>query len=177
IGKVAEAGKAQYVLPMFANAALIRPSYAPGQYNSGGPLPHSMDIWNAAAPQLDFLAPDIYFEFKKWSAKYDRPGNALFIPEAAGEAQGAANVFYAIGHHKAFGFSPFAIDSGDGDKDLSRSYDVLSQLSPLVLEHQAKDNIAGVLMEDLTPSQVVRLGRYTLHITSGGPRRAQPAGP
>src|SRR5205085_8562908 len=63
IGKVAEAGKAEYVLPMFTNAALIRPSYAPGQYNSGGPLPHSMDIWNAAAPQLDFLAPDIYFEF------------------------------------------------------------------------------------------------------------------
>jgi hypothetical protein len=136
-----------------------------------------MDIWNAAAPQLDFLAPDIYFEFKKWSAKYDRPGNPLFIPEAAGEAQGAANVFYAIGNHKAFGFSPFAIDSGDGDKDLSRSYDILSQLSPLLLEHQAKDNIAGVLLEDLTPSQVVRLGRYTLHITGGGPRRAQPTGP
>lgn len=64
IGKVAEAGKAEYALPMFVNAALIRPGYAPGQYNSGGPLPHSMDIWKAAAPQLDFLAPDIYFELK-----------------------------------------------------------------------------------------------------------------
>jgi len=73
IGKVTEAGKAQYNLPMFANAALIRPSYAPGQYNSGGPLAHSMDIWKAAAPQLDFLAPDIYFEFKKWCGEYDRP--------------------------------------------------------------------------------------------------------
>jgi hypothetical protein len=30
IGKVAEAGKAEYNLPMFANAALIRPDYAPG---------------------------------------------------------------------------------------------------------------------------------------------------
>lgn len=33
IGQVAEAGKAAYNLPMFANAALIRPNYAPGQYN------------------------------------------------------------------------------------------------------------------------------------------------
>ncbi len=125
IGKVAEAGKAAYNLPMFANAALIRPNYAPGQYNSGGPLPHSLDIWRAGAPQLDFFAPDIYFEFQKWCAAYDRPGNPLFVPEAAGGPQGAANVFYAVGHHNAFGFSPFAIDAGDGDKALAGSYDIL----------------------------------------------------
>ena len=116
IGKIAAAGKGEYVIPMFANAALIRPNYAPGQYNSGGPLPHSIDIWRAGAPQLDFFAPDIYFEFKKWCAKYDRPDNPLFIPEAMGEAQGAANVFYAIGHHRAFGFSPFAIEASGNAK-------------------------------------------------------------
>src|SRR6202046_1948152 len=38
---VTAAGKAEYPLPMYANAALIRPHYEPGQYNSGGPLPHS----------------------------------------------------------------------------------------------------------------------------------------
>lgn len=64
IGKLVEAGKAEYILPMYANAALIRPNYAPGQYNSGGPLAHSMDIWRAGGPQIDFLAPDIYFNFK-----------------------------------------------------------------------------------------------------------------
>jgi beta-galactosidase GanA len=52
MGKVAAAGKAEYAIPMFANAALIRPNYAPGQYNSGGPLPHSIDIWRAGAPQF-----------------------------------------------------------------------------------------------------------------------------
>jgi beta-galactosidase GanA len=142
IGKVAEAGKAEYNLPMFTNAALIRPNYAPGQYNSGGPLPHSIDIWKAGGPQIDFLSPDIYFEFKKWSARYDRPENPLFIPEAAGDAQSAANVFYAIGNHRAIGFSPFAIDSMDpstaGGRELSRSYGVLSQLAPLILENQHK---------------------------------------
>jgi hypothetical protein len=181
IGKVASAGKAEYVIPMFANAALIRPNYAPGQYNSGGPLPHSIDIWKAAAPQLDFFAPDIYFEFKKWCAKYDRPDNPLFIPEAVGEAQGAANVFYAIGHHKAFGFAPFAIDapasSVDGDKELARSYEILSQLAPLILENQPKSRVAGVLLEDLTPSQKLRLGDYTLNVSPSGVRRTVAGAP
>lgn len=181
IGKVAEAGKAEYNLPMFANAALIRPNYAPGQYNSGGPLPHSFDIWKAGGPQLDFLAPDIYFEFKKWSAKYDRRKNPLFVPEAAGEAQGAANVFYAIGNHHALGFSPFAIDGMDvgstGGKELARSYDLLSQLTPLIVENQSKGRVAGVLLEELTPSQKVRLGGYTLNVSGGGPRRIFPGEP
>jgi hypothetical protein len=176
IGKVAEAGKAEYVLPMFVNAALVRPNYAPGQYNSGGPLPHSMDLWKAGGSQLDFFAPDIYFEFKKWSAKYDRPGNPLFIPEAVGDAQGAANVFYAIGNHNAIGFSPFAIDAAE-DEELARSYDLLSQLAPLILENQPKSRVAGVLLEDLTPSQKLRLGDYTLNVSPVGGRRPVAGAP
>jgi hypothetical protein len=175
IGKVVEAGKAEYSLPMYANAALIRPNYAPGQYNSGGPLAHSMDIWRAGGPQIDFLAPDIYFDFKDWCARYDRSGNPLFIPEAAGGAQGAANVFYAIGQHNAFGFSPFGIDRGIGgaESELAQSYDVLSQLAPLILDNQTKGGVAGVLLEELTPSQKVRLGDYTLNVTpsAAGGRR------
>jgi beta-galactosidase GanA len=181
IGKVAQAGKAEYALPMYANAALIRPNYAPGQYNSGGPLPHSIDIWKAGGPQLDFVAPDIYFEFKKWCARYDRADNPLFIPEADGDVQGASNVFYAVGNHRAFGFSPFAIDgtgsSSEEGKELARSYDVLSQLAPLILENQPKGRVAGVLLENLTPSQQVRLGDYTLNVIGGGPRRFAPGEP
>lgn len=176
-GKVAEAGKREYNLPMYANAALIRPDYAPGQYNSGGPLPHSMDIWKAGAPQLDFLAPDIYFELKKWTARYVRADNPLFIPEAQGGAQGAANVFYAIGDKKAFGFAPFGIDGAGGGSDLARSYDMLSQLSPLILEDQAKGRVAGVLLEELTPSQKVRMNGYVLNVAGGGPRRFAPGEP
>jgi len=176
IGKVAAAGKTEYALPMFANAALIRPSYAPGQYNSGGPLSHSIDLWRAAGPQLDFLAPDIYFEFKKWCAEYGRPANPLFIPEAAGGEAGAANVFFAVGQHQALGFSPFGIDGVDGGSGgpdaLARSYDTLSQLAPLILEQQTKGRVAGVLLEELTPSQRLRLGEYTLNIS----RRTLPSG-
>lgn len=178
IGKVAEAGKAEYPLPMYVNAAVIRPSFAPGQYNSGGPLAHSMDIWRAGGPQLDFLAPDIYFEFKNWCAQYDRLENPLFVPEAVGGPSSAANVFYAVGQHKSLGFSPFGIDGMDGSSGgadaLGRSYDILSQLAPLILENQPKGRVAGVLLEELTPAQKLRLGDYTLNVSGNGVRRPVP---
>ena len=168
IGKVAEAGKAEYNIPMFANAALIRTNYAPGQFNSGGPLPHSADIWRAGGPQIDFIAPDIYFGFKEWSDKYVRNGNPLFIPEMSRGANGASYVYYAIGHNNAIGVSPFGIDRSGGPNDpLGRSYNILSQLSPLILEHQTKGNVAGVVLESITPSQKITLGGYMLNIQGG----------
>src|ERR1051325_3475901 len=38
--RVTEAGKAELDIPMYVNAALIRPGYQPGQYPRAGPLPH-----------------------------------------------------------------------------------------------------------------------------------------
>jgi beta-galactosidase GanA len=179
IGKVAEAGKAQYGLPMFTNAALIRSGYAPGQYNSGGPLSHSMDVWKAAGPGLDFLAPDIYFEFSKWCAEYDRADNPLFIPEAAGGERGAAYAVYAVGQHAALGYSPFGIDwfgrPNDGDARLSRAYDILAQLAPLLHEHQPRGRVAGVLLNDRP--QRVQLGDYTLDVFPTRPWRNAPDRP
>ncbi len=68
VNRVTEPGKAQYSLPMFVNAALIRPGYQPGQYPSAGPLPHLMDVWRGGAPAIDFLSPDIYFQnFAEWT--------------------------------------------------------------------------------------------------------------
>lgn len=176
INKVTEEGKAQFNLPMFVNAALIRPSYAPGQYNSGGPLSHSIDVWRAGGPKIDFLAPDIYFEFKKWCAEYDRAENPLLVPEAADGEKGAAQAFYAIGNHNAIGYSPFGVDRYEGGEDraLSRAYDALSQLAPLILENQTKHQVAGVMLEELTRAQRIQVGDYTLNISPNSGRRPLP---
>lgn len=178
IDKVAAAGKAEYPLPMFVNAALIRPGYAPGQYNSGGPLPHSMDIWRAGAPDLNFLAPDIYFNFRKWSTEYAVPGNPLFNPEAIGGPTGAAEAFYSIGHHHALGFSTFGIDrtSDAFEKPLRHSYEILSQLTPLILKYETTGTVDGVMLGKLTRSREVRLGGYILNITKTTGFRPQAAG-
>ena len=78
-----KAGKERYDIPMYVNAALNRSGRKPGEYPSGGPLPHLIDVWKAGAPSLDFLAPDIYFpNFAQLAARYRRADNMLFIPEA-----------------------------------------------------------------------------------------------
>jgi beta-galactosidase GanA len=186
IEHIAAAGKEKYPLPMYANAALIRPNYEPGQYNSGGPLPHSADVWRAGAPSLDFLSPDIYFnEFAQWSSSYSRPGNPLFIPESQGGATGAANSLYAFGRLSAIGFSPFGVDdAGNAPLDLvgitnpaerpdndaiAAIYAELSWLSPLILEKQSSGGIAAGLMEgDAQRAARVPLGDFTANITRAG---------
>jgi hypothetical protein len=153
---------------MYVNAALIRPNYKPGQYPSAGPLPHLLDVWRAGAPQIDFLSPDIYFpNFAEWCRKYHRSGNPLFIPEAKRGEESAANVFYAIGQHDAIGFCPFSIESiSDPENDrLTKSYDVLSQLAPLILESQGKGLMAGVLLDKVNQTQQLQLGDYTLNVS------------
>jgi len=177
---VAAAGKAEYPLPMYVNAALIRPGYVPGQYVSAGPLPHLLDMWRAGAPSIDFLAPDIYFpNFVEWSTKYVRSGNPLFVPETgrAGDPTAPANVFYAIGEHDAIGVSPFSIESirEPEDRRLAESYAVLGGLAPLILEHQGTGTMVGVRPPVAfdgtvdTSSAQVGLGDFTLTVSFRDP--------
>jgi len=164
VNYIVKAGKAEYPLPMFVNAALIRPGYKPGQYPSAGPLPHLMDIWRSGAPDIDFLSPDIYFpNFAEWCQKYHRSGNPLFIPEAGRGSQSAVNVFYAVGRYDAIGFSPFSIESTRDPENgpVTQSYRVLSQLAPLILEKQGKGQMSGVLLDKENPVQEIQLGDYT----------------
>jgi beta-galactosidase GanA len=152
-----KAGKAKYDIPMFVNAALNRTGRKPGEYPSGGPLPHLLDVWKAGAPSLDFLAPDIYFpNFTQLAARFNRADNMLFIPEAnnAVNSQGPANGFHAFGELDTLGFSPFSIESlGDAPNALSRSYEVLKQLTPPILENRGRQRMAGfraLIQEDGT---------------------------
>jgi beta-galactosidase GanA len=141
------AGKARYDIPMYANVALNRTGRKPGEYPSGGPLPHLIDVWKAGAPSLDFLAPDIYFpNFSQLAARYRRADNLLFIPEAnnATNPQGPANALYAFGALDSLGFSPFSIESlGDAPNALSQTYEMLEQLWPLLLAARGQHHMAG----------------------------------
>jgi beta-galactosidase GanA len=142
-----KAGKARYDIPMYANVALNRTGRKPGEYPSGGPLPHLIDVWKAGAPSLDFLAPDIYFpNFSQLAARYRRADNMLFIPEAnnATNPQGPANAFFSFGALDSLGFSPFSIESlGDAPNALSQSYEVFEQLKPLLLAARGQGRMAG----------------------------------
>lgn len=163
---VTRAGKNEYPLPMFVNAALIRPGHKPGQYPSAGPLPHLLDVWRAGAPQIDFFAPDIYFKsFAEWCAKYDRSGNPLFIPEVAND-QSVANAFYALAQHNAMGYSPFSIESLENPEtnQIARGYEVLQQLSPLILANQGKGTMAGALLDSAHHKTQLALGDFAFNV-------------
>ena len=167
MNRVAELGKKEYPLPIFVNAWIVQPQdKQPGDYPSGGPQAHNHDFWRAGAPQIDVLAPDIYLpNFAEIAAMYSRNGNPLFIPETRGDA---ANAFYAIGQMNAQMFSPFGIErqvSADGP--LAKAYDVLRQLTPLIVEHQGKGTMRAVMMEAGESPQKVQLGTYVFDFAVG----------
>ncbi|HEY0945229.1 MAG TPA: DUF5597 domain-containing protein [Opitutaceae bacterium] len=148
VEKVAAAGRAEYALPLYVNAALIRPGYQPGQYPSAGPLPHLIDIWRAASPTVDFISPDIYFpNFVEWADRYTRSGNPLFVPEALRSPDAAVNNLYAFGACSGFGFSPFGIESiaEPAASLLTASNDLIRQLTPLITAHQGKGTLTALL--------------------------------
>lgn len=167
---VAKAGRAEHALPLFANAALIRPGYQPGQYPSAGPLPHLIDVWRAAAPTLDFISPDIYFpNFTEWADRYTRSGNPLFVPEALRSPDAAVNNLYAFGKCSGFGFAPFGIEAiGEPAASLLKaSNDLIRQLTPLITAHQGMGTMTALLppaAEQRKPHDVV-FGGVTMSAT------------
>lgn len=167
---VAAKGKTAYDIPMYVNAWLGGEDTTPGTYPSGGPQPRVIDIWKAAGSALDIYAPDLYApDFAAWCQRYHRAGNPLFIPETRGGADGAANVFYAVGEQAALGFSPFGIDSSmDASSDLGNSYRVIAQVTPLLLEQQTKGNVHGFVLDKDHPSVDFFMNGYTVQVSLDG---------
>ena len=115
VNQVAAAGKAEYPLPLYVNAALRDPFHDqdPMTYSAGGPTWNVLDIWKAAAPSIDVIGPDIYMRdqagYLKTLEQYARPDNALFVPETGDDVGYARNLFSVLGHH-GIGFAPFGMD-------------------------------------------------------------------
>jgi hypothetical protein len=180
---LAKAGKAEYSLPMFVNAWLVQASdKRPGDYPSGGPQAHMLDIWRAGAPDVDLYCPDIYRPvFSELCELYTRNNNVLFIPEARAGEQGAGQLFYAIGKHNSIGYSPFGFETRTEDVEndpMTRSYKVAGSMADIILEAQAKSNITAVLLGgDMNPSNEVTLGGYKFLAELGRGRRGPSEAP
>jgi beta-galactosidase GanA len=120
IEEIAKAGRAVYDLPMYVNNALRDPlePMAPWKNNfaSGGPTYDVIDIYKAAAPHIDYAAPDIYGpDWKKFHATLDgfqRADNPLAVPEMSNGANYVRYTYLVLGRG-ALGFSPFGIDYAD----------------------------------------------------------------
>ena len=183
IEAVVEAGKREYALPMYVNCQLPAPGERAGEYPSGGPHPYYLDVYRVTAPSIDFYSPDIYWpNFEYWIDRYRFAGNAVFVPEARMDSA-PYNALYAYGEAKAFGFSPFGIDSLQPSKsedtagpNIAQVYDVLGQMSDMLLSSQASGNVRALVLhkDSPRPTRTIVIGGYLLEcaLSRSWPSRA-----
>ncbi len=114
VDQVAAAGKREWDLPLYVNAALGNAfTDAHGDVGpSGGPNWNALPVWRAAAPHIDAFAPDIYTRdpaaVEKVLERYAAPG-PLVVPEIGNAVEFARFVWPALGHGAVM-FTPFGVD-------------------------------------------------------------------
>ena len=175
VEEVARSGKAELSIPMYVNAWLgPQPDQeTPGKYPSGGPVARVIDVYHAAAPSVDLMAPDIYVrDFKGTCALYARAGNPLFIPEARDQV---GNLFWALGRHAAWGWSPFGIEDLNPKGQVSQAYRMLSEMLPQLAEWQAAGKVSAILAAEGDASQPASLGGYKITLAKPPRPGAAPA--
>lgn len=180
VGEIAAAGKAVYPLPMYVNAALRNPieHQAPDSYASGGPTWNVIEVWQAAAPAIDFLSPDIYDRpsrtYEAHLDRYGRADNALFVAETGNDVQYPRFLFSVLGRG-GLGYSPFGIDyTGYANYPLGAQEVTEETLTPLRDVYRViapwqrvwarlswEGKVRGVSEPDDRSSQTVDLGEWT----------------
>jgi beta-galactosidase GanA len=163
INYVAKSGREQYNLPMMVNAWIVqKPEDLPGVYPNGGPVSRVMDIWKAAAPDIDIQSPDIYLpNFKKIVAMYHREDNPLLVPESKAEV---GRAYYAFGEHDAICFSPFGIEDAADNFVFTKSYEVLNEVEHLIKKYQGTGKMRAVLKEGSETDKDIYLGKYKIKV-------------
>ena len=181
IGRVVEAGKAEYPIPMFTNCPQLGFGTAPaplrGGGQSGGAMPDAMDVWRAGAPKIDFLAADIYSpDFVGFCSKYAQSGNPLFIAETRGDME--AKAIYAFGRHDAMGLSLMGVErSPTPEPEMIRGFELIDQLAPLITKHQGNGTMSAVWLGPKDPPKKIQLGNYTFSVSFMTPRGLPGAPP
>jgi hypothetical protein len=188
IGQVTAAGKAEYALPMYANAALRNPFTNPlaNNYESGGPTDNVIPIWKLAAPALDLLAPDIYLSGTDTIMKvidlYDRPDNALLVPELGWSTE-RAKYLYEVIARGGIGFSPFGADNNGRDLSptqisehlapFAREYAVAEPMMRELAKWAYEGKIKAAIEREDHSDQTIDLGAWQAVISFGdGERKA-----
>jgi hypothetical protein len=188
IEQVAEAGKREYALPLYVNAALRDPFNLgkPPSYESGAPTDNEIGLWKIAAPSISIVAPDIYLpEYAKYGKVIDlyrRRDNALLIPETGNAAEYARYVFAAIGQG-AIGWSPFGLDltgysnqtsgpetmEAEALKPFARQYALLAPIARRLAEGNLAGKVRGSSEDAENHTQTLSFERWKAVLQYGMP--------
>ncbi len=163
VNEVVRMGKKEYDLPMYVNAWLVqKPTDLPGVYPNGGPVSRAIDIYKAAAPDIDICAPDIYLpNFREILGIYHRHDNPIFIPESTVDP---ARAFYAFGEHDAIGFSPFGIEDVWMNNQYIMAMNVINELMPLILQNQGTGRMHGFMQTKNIKTDTLSFGETNIVI-------------
>jgi Domain of unknown function (DUF5597)/Beta-galactosidase len=171
IDSVAAAGKRQYPLTLYMNAQLPAPHERAGDYPSGAPYPFAQPIYRAAAPAIDFYAPDIYWpDFERWVTRYREAGNPVFVPESR-LSLAPYDALYVLGQARGIGFSAFGVDDLSGaaaqSPRLAAVYRILDELGDRFVEAQQRGDTRALVLHLTSPrpTQVVSMGGYLFRAT------------
>jgi beta-galactosidase GanA len=188
IEQVAAAGKREYPLPLYVNAALRDP-FNPGKppsYESGAPTDNNIDLWKIAAPSISLVAPDIYMpeyaKYMKTIELYKRKGNPLLIPETGNTAIYAHYVYAAIGQG-AIGWAPFGLDlsrysnQAEGPEAMESSalkpvalqYELLAPIARRLAKGNLEDKLRGASEDPDNHTQTLAFERWQAVIQFGMP--------
>ena len=189
IEQVAAAGKAEYALPLYVNAALrdpFKPGHAPS-YESGAPTDNNIALWKIAAPSVSLVAPDIYLpEYAKYikvMELYKSDKNPLLIPETGNSAAFARYVFAAVGQG-AIGWAPFGLDltrysnlggggpeamEADALKPVARQYELLGPIARRLAQGNLDGKVRGASEDPDEHIQTLDFTRWQAVLEYGMP--------
>jgi hypothetical protein len=188
IEQVAAAGKTEYPLPMYVNAALrdpFKPGHAPS-YESGAPTDNNIDLWKIAAPSIGIVAPDIYMsdyaKYMKVIDLYRRKDHPLLIPETGNSADYARYVYAAIGQG-AMGWAPFGLDltrysnqtegpeamENTALKPVARQYALLEPIARKLAAGNLESKVRGASEDPENHTQTLAFGRWNAVLQYGMP--------
>lgn len=154
-------------IPFFANAWLgPQPGQdRPGQYPSGGPTARMLGLWQAVAPSLDWVSPDIYIDDARPVLEaYAQRGNPLFVPESRFSA---GDLFLAVGALDAIGYCAFGLEDGrDGALFFEAARSLLA-LGDRILEQRPRGNVWGFALGAHEESATHLFGDVRLTVRNG----------
>lgn len=172
VEQMAKAGRAEYPLPTYINAALGAP---------GGPMASMLDVYHIGAPSIFTAAPDIYLHNGKEAMGaiegYTKPNNPLLIVEIGSSTDFPRFLYAALGN-RTLGFSPFGIDfTGYSNYPLGAkavdeatvdAYGVnFKMLAPMAREWAKlayESKVWGVTEPDDHAPQTIDLGAWTVTV-------------
>lgn len=156
VEELAQSARSIHNIPLYVNAAMNSRNRKPGEYPSAGPLAHLIDIWHCGAPNIDFLAPDLYDNgFAGWVAQYRLHNNPLFIPEVKLGQNNGVQAFYVFGEHDAIGYCPFSIEHAADDAPLAQAYSKLRELMPILTTYQGQGQSKGLLFDRENKERII----------------------